>query len=226
MVRGMKKFSSERDFTNLKVLKLFEADRYTPDIQIPNSKNKLHAMQAVYMSALRLFDIQGFEETTIAEIASKSGLDQEVIYSYFPSKESIVALPLGYLGRSLSSFVRTADPSLTPLEALGDGIIRLFEELSRSRNLYEALNLGYRVVNKTPSLRELNLARRSQLYIVAWKALLQRGVDPDDQVLRAAASGIVACSLATMFSWLEANMSFDLVDLTKSAFSVLTYEFR
>lgn len=226
MVRGMKKFSSERDFTNLKVLKLFEADRYTPDIQIPNSKNKLHAMQAVYMSALRLFDIQGFEETTIAEIASKSGLDQEVIYSYFPSKESIVALPLGYLGRSLSSFVRTADPSLTPLEALGDGIIRLFEELSRSRNLYEALNLGYRVVNKTPSLRELNLARRSQLYIVAWKALLQRGVDPDDQVLRAAASGIVACSLATMFSWLEANMSFDLVDLTKSAFSVLTDEFR
>lgn len=226
MVRGMKKFSSERDFTNLKVLKLFEADRYTPDIQIPNSKNKLHAMQAVYMSALRLFDIQGFEETTIAEIASKSGLDQEVIYSYFPSKESIVALPLGYLGRSLSSFVRTADPSLTPLEALGDGIIRLFEELSRSRNLYEALNLGYRVVNKTPSLRELNLARRSQLYIVAWKALLQRGVDPDDQVLRAAASGIVACSLATMFSWLEANMSFDLVDLTKSAFSVLTNEFR
>lgn len=226
MVRGMKKFSSERDFTNLKVLKLFEADHYTPDIQIPNSKNKLHAMQAVYMSALRLFDIQGFEETTIAEIASKSGLDQEVIYSYFPSKESIVALPLGYLGRSLSSFVRTADPSLTPLEALGDGIIRLFEELSRSRNLYEALNLGYRVVNKTPSLRELNLARRSQLYIVAWKALLQRGVDPDDQVLRAAASGIVACSLATMFSWLEANMSFDLVDLTKSAFSVLTDEFR
>lgn len=222
----MKKFSRERDFPNATVLKLFEVDRYSGDIQAANSKNKLHAMQAVYLSALRLFDIQGFEETNIAEIASKSGVDQEFIYSYFPSKESIVSLPLGYLGRSLSSLVRTADASLTPLEALGDGIIRLFEELSRSSNLYEALNLGYRVVNKTPSLGELNLARRSQLYIVAWRALLQRGVDPDDQVLRAAASGIVACSLATMFSWLEANMSFDLVELTKSAFSILTEEFR
>lgn len=222
----MKKSSRERDFSNATILTLFAADQYPADIQVANSKNKLHAMQAVYLSALRLFDIQGFEDTTILEIAAKSGVDQEVIYSYFPSKESIVAVPLGYLGRSLSSFVRTADASLTPLEALGDGIIRLFDELSRSPNLSEALNLGYRVVNRTPSLRELNLARRSQLYIVAWKALLQRGVDPDDQVLRAAASGIVACSLATMFSWLEANMSFDLVDLTKSAISILTEEFR
>lgn len=226
MVRGMKKSSHERDFQNTTVLKLFDADRYPYDIQSGNSKNKLHAMQAVYLNALRLFDSQGFDDTTIEEIATKSGVVEEVIDSYFPSKESIVAVPLGYLGRSLSSYVRTADASLTPLEALGEGIIRLFEELSRSSNLYEALNLGYRVVNRTPSLRELNLARRSQLYIVAWKALLQRGVDPDDQVLRAAASGIVACSLATMFSWLEANMSFNLVELTKSAISILTEEFR
>lgn len=188
-------------------------------------RNKLHTLRAIYLSALDLFDRQGFENTTVEEIAQGAGVTQRTLFNYFPTKESIVSFPIGYLARSLSSLVRTAESKFTPLEALGDGIIKLFQELERSTSLQNALLLGYKVVNNTPSLGELNLARRSQLYLLAWKALLERGVDPNDQVLRAASSGIVACSLATMFSWLDADMEFSLVDLTKSAFSIMRYEF-
>lgn len=188
-------------------------------------RNKLHTLRAIYQGALELFDKQGFNGTTVEEIALAAGITQRTLFNYFPTKESIVSFPLGYLGRSLSSLVRTAEPSLSPLEALGDGILRLFDEVYRTPSLHNALLLGYNVVTKTPSLVELNFARRSQLYLVAWKALLERGVDPDDQILRAASSGIVACALATMFSWLESDMQFPLVNLTRSAFEVLSKEF-
>lgn len=189
------------------------------------AQNKLHTLRAIYQSALELFDKQGFDNTTVEEIALAAGITQRTLFNHFPTKESIVSFPLGYLGRSLSSLVRTAEPSLSPLEALGDGILRLFDEVSRTPSLYNALMLGYKVVNKTPSLGDLNFARRSQLYLVAWKALLERGVDPDDQILRAASSGIVACALATMFSWLEVDMEFPLANLTRSAFGILSTEF-
>lgn len=192
---------------------------------VRRDKNRLHTMRAIYESALELFDQKGFEKTSIDEIAFNAGVSRRVLLTYFPTKESIAGLPLGYLGRSLSSLVRTADKSMTPLQALSESIVRLFEEVSKTASLYESVTLGYKVVNKTPSLGELNLSRRSQLYLVAWKALLERGVDPDDQVLRAAAAGIVACSLASLFAWLEANKSFDLVELTKSAVALLLSEF-
>lgn len=201
----------------------------TPDAELismgKRERNKLHTLRAIYQSALFLFDKQGFDNTTVEEIAVGAGVTQRTLFNYFPTKESIVSFPLGYLGRSLSSRVRTADVSLNPLEALGDGIIQLFDEVSRTPSFSNVLRLGYKVVNSTPSLGELNLARRSQLYLVAWKALLERGVDPDDQTLRAASSGIVACSLASMFSWLEADMQFSLVDLTKSAFAIMSQDF-
>ncbi|NNN19675.1 MAG: TetR family transcriptional regulator [Acidimicrobiaceae bacterium] len=187
-------------------------------------RNKLHTLRAIYQSALYLFDRQGFDHTTVEDIAIGAGVTQRTLFNYFPTKESIVSFPLGYLGRSLSSLVRTADPKLSPLEALADGILSLFDEVSRTPSLSNALRLGYNVVNRTPSLGELNLARRSQLYMVAWKALLERGVDPDSQTLRAASSGIVACSLASMFSWLEADMSFSLTELTKSAFAIMSHD--
>ncbi len=187
-------------------------------------RNKLHTLRSIYQSALYLFDMQGFDRTTVDDIALRAGVTPRTLFNYFPTKESIVSFPLGYLGRSLSSLVRTADPSLNPLEALADGIIKLFHEVSRTPSLSNALRLGYKVVNNTPSLGELNLARRSQLYLVAWKALMERGVDPDSQSLRAASSGIVACSLATMFSWLEADMNFSLVDLTRSAFAIMSQD--
>ncbi len=187
-------------------------------------RNKLHTLRAIYQSALFLFDKQGFDNTKVEEIALAAGVTQRTLFNYFPTKESIVSFPLGYLGRSLSSRVRTADVSLNPLDALADGIIQLFDEVSRTPSFSNVLRLGYKVVNTTPSLGELNLARRSQLYLVAWKALLERGVDPDDQSLRAASAGVVACSLASMFSWLEADMRFSLVDLTKSAFLIMSQD--
>ncbi len=187
-------------------------------------RNKLHTLRAIYQSALQLFDAQGFDNTTVEEISTSAGVTQRTLFNYFPTKESIVSFPLGYLGRSLSSRVRTASVSLSPLEALAEGILQLFEEVSKTPSLSNALKLGYKIVNSTPSLGELNLARRSQLYMVAWKALLERGVEPDDQTLRAASSGIVACSLASMFSWLEADMRFSLVELTRSALSIMSQD--
>lgn len=221
----LEQFNNSENGSNTPVLRLISMPERGRVSVVRRDKNRLHTMRAIYESALELFDQKGFEKTSIDEIAFNAGVSRRVLLTYFPTKESIAGLPLGYLGRSLSSLVRTADKSMTPLQALSESIVRLFEEVSKTASLYESVTLGYKVVNKTPSLGELNLSRRSQLYLVAWKALLERGVDPDDQVLRAAAAGIVACSLASLFAWLEANKSFDLVELTKSAVALLLSEF-
>jgi AcrR family transcriptional regulator len=65
-------------------------------------------------TALRLFREQGFEQTTIRDVAKAAGLSLGAAYYYFTSKEAIVAAYYDYvqqehLARSRDAFARTPD---------------------------------------------------------------------------------------------------------------------
>ena len=46
--------------------------------------------QNLYGTALRLFEENGYEETTLREIARSAGVSPGLLYRYFPSKRSVV----------------------------------------------------------------------------------------------------------------------------------------
>jgi len=66
-------------------------------------------------TALRLFRERGFEETTMREIASASGLSLGAAYHYFPSKEAIVFAYYEHLQERHAVEARLALAGLTDL---------------------------------------------------------------------------------------------------------------
>ena len=54
------------------------------------TSNKLPTRERLLRSALDLFTRNGYEQTTVAEIAAAAGVSQMTFFRYFPSKQAVV----------------------------------------------------------------------------------------------------------------------------------------
>src|SRR5215467_11285087 len=66
-------------------------------------KRKKRAL--VYDAAISLFDRQGFEKTTVDEIAEAAGISRRSFFRYFASKDDLLADTIVDYGRSLVNAV-------------------------------------------------------------------------------------------------------------------------
>src|SRR5258708_35242601 len=53
-------------------------------------RKKQKTKAAIQRAALRLFKRQGYEETTVEQIAAAADISESTFFNYFPSKENVV----------------------------------------------------------------------------------------------------------------------------------------
>src|ERR1700694_4306632 len=53
-------------------------------------RKKLKTRESIQRTALRLFEKQGYEETTIEQIAAAAEISPSTFFNYFPTKEDVV----------------------------------------------------------------------------------------------------------------------------------------
>lgn len=68
------------------------------------------ARQRILTSALRLFGSQGYEETTMRDIAAEAGYSPGLTYRYFAGKEELVMMLYQHLAEELDSYTRSLPP--------------------------------------------------------------------------------------------------------------------
>lgn len=91
-------------------------------------------------AALRLFRQQGFETTTMREVAEASALSLGAAYHYFPSKEAIVLAYYDRVQDAHAARVRAALPALSSARArLAETLHAKLEILAHDRPLMGAL---------------------------------------------------------------------------------------
>ncbi|SOD61558.1 transcriptional regulator, TetR family [Streptomyces zhaozhouensis] len=126
-------------------------------------------------AALDLFETQGFERTSVAQIAGAAGLKERSFYRYFPDKREVL-----FAGDALEAHlvaqVEASDPGLAPIEVLltalgtAEGIFRPREFLLRRG----------RVIAANPALAERDLIKLAAVADALASALERRGVEPGE----------------------------------------------
>ncbi|GAA2610251.1 TetR family transcriptional regulator [Dactylosporangium fulvum] len=169
-------------------------------------------------AALKLLAFQGFEETTIDQMAAAAGVSRRTFFRYFQSKEDVIIEFLSDLGRKLSDAL-AARPESEPPELAVQNALRVFTDTfwdhpEKSRRLAE-------VTICTPSLLARYLERQA-----GWKATLtaelarRMHVDPSSDVRPAI---IVAVSFAAfdtaLTRWVESDATEDLTTLVETCFA-------
>jgi AcrR family transcriptional regulator len=172
--------------------------------------------------AMRLFLEQGFEKTTVEQIAAEAGLSRTSFFRYFAAKEDVVLGHLEELGQRVLDGL-TARPAAEPAwEALRHAFDLLIEE---GDVLPEQGLTMSRMLHDTPSLKARQLGKQ-----LGWQDLLAPEVarrlgipseapDPRPRAMVAAALG---CLNAAADVWTATGGAVPLPDLLDQAMSALT----
>ena len=124
------------------------------------ARKKEHTRRALVTAALELFDANGYDRTTVAQIAAGADVATRTFFGYFPSKEAVLFADTDEWSALALAVVDSRRPVDRPAEVLASVLARLFDEAGRlSRSGGRMLPLRLRLILTVPGLRGVALHR-------------------------------------------------------------------
>jgi AcrR family transcriptional regulator len=180
-------------------------------------RKKQKTRESIQRTALRLFEKQGYEETTIEQIAEAVEISPSTFFNYFPTKEDVVLYDAYDPVAVRLLLERPKDEPLSVgLRKVLEGLAAAFERdqqmiLARGRLFVEVPELRARMWDEIERTQEL----------VA-KLLAERtGRRPDDFELRVTARVVLSGVLEATLEWMRSNGRRSLVELINRALDVV-----
>lgn len=133
-------------------------------------------------AAMALYREQGFDRTTVAEIAERAGLTERTFFRHFSDKREVLFWGAQALQDLLVTTVLAAPDSATPIEAVtlaleaASDVFGARRELSRQRQ---------RIIDASTELQERELIKLASLAEALALALRQRGISVATSALSA-----------------------------------------
>lgn len=145
--------------------------------------------------ALDLFEVQGFEHTTVAQTAAAAGVTQMTFFRHFPAKEQLLLDdpydPL--IAEAVAGQPRTLDP----LSRAVRGLRQAWNQLSEPEG--DVVRRRVRIVARTPALRAAVWRNNAETEELIVDQLVRDGAQP--LRARAAAGAVLAALMAALFEW-------------------------
>lgn len=149
----------------------------------PDSLGRLEA------AALALFAEQGFDRTTVAQIAQKAGFTERTFFNHFADKREVLfGLSLAFQEGILREIAGCGD-TVPPLEAVVSALQTVGTEMFEQRRA--AVTRRHGIIDANPELQERELRKYAALTEAIARALHQRGLDSEVALLTATAAMVV-----------------------------------
>jgi AcrR family transcriptional regulator len=149
------------------------------------SRWKPDAAGRLIKAAITLFDQQGYEETTVADIAAAAGLTKRTFFRYFADKREVLFSGSEELVHLWLEAVAAAPADADPLAAATAGFDPVAEMFVER---HEFAQMRARIIDSNPELQERELIKLQNLAGSIKSALIDRGVPHNAAILAAQAS--------------------------------------
>ena len=182
-----------------------------------------HPADGPVAAAIRLLAGQGFDATSVEELAEASGMSRSTFFRRFGSKEDVVFADHERILRQVTD--RLAHSRLEPLAAVADAAMLVFEHHLRNR---ETSRARYGLLQAVPSLRDRELVtshRYEREFLNHLHAALPREGRREYTAV-AFAAAVVAVHNAFLREWLRAPASEDADVLDEERTAALASELR
>lgn len=163
-------------------------------------RKKAKTRAAIQHEALRLFRLQGYERTTMEEIAEAAEVSPSTLFRYFPSKEALVLTddydPL------IIEACRSQPADLGPVQAIRRGLRSVFEAVSAEElaDMRDRAELGLSV----PGLRAAMLDQLAQAIGQLTAVVAERAGRPaDDFSIGTIAGAMLGVMIAAELYWVD-----------------------
>jgi len=132
------------------------------------------ARQRLVLAAVDLFTEQGYDETTVAQIAERAGVTKSTFFRHFPDKRELLVAGQESMCRLLSEGIAEAPDGASPMVAVAAALERASSMMGPDNR-----ELGPRIkaaVAASTELQERDALKTVSLAAAMTAALLARGV--------------------------------------------------
>jgi AcrR family transcriptional regulator len=161
----------------------------------PNARERLED------AALDLFVENGYEETTVAQIADRAGMNRATFFRHFADKREVLFGGEDVLARLFAEAIRAAPPGATLTECLQAALAAAGTAMTPQQRAKAARRRLVAAANS--ELQERGLLKRARITQSVAAALRERGTDELTARL-GAETGMLAFTVA-FERWMNAN---------------------
>ncbi|MFS8203640.1 TetR/AcrR family transcriptional regulator [Streptomyces sp. CWNU-52B] len=147
------------------------------------------ARERLVMAAVDLFTEQGYDATTVAQIAERAGVTKSTFFRHFPDKRELLVAGQEALSRLLTEGIAEAPGDASPLDAVAAGLERASSAMGpMNRELAPRLKAA---IAASTELQERDALKSVSLAAAVTAALVARGT-PEPTAALAGELGILA----------------------------------
>ena len=180
-------------------------------------RKKAKTRAAIQRHALRLFEEQGYEDTTVEQIAEAAEVSPSTFFRYFPTKEEVVLYD--DLDPILFAAFEAQPAELNPIQAMRRALREVFGGAT-SAEVDQQWERG-RLIFSVPELRMRVLDQLSDTLQESAEMIARRvGRRPDDFAVHIYAGTIVGALLSAMLVGLKDTQA-DLIELMDASLAYL-----
>jgi AcrR family transcriptional regulator len=176
-----------------------------------------NARERLVRAALDLFTEQGYDATTVNEIADRAGLTKTTFFRHFPDKREVLFAGQDVHARLLADAITAAPSTATPLKTVGAALDALAATFTNDRREFSARLLP--VIAGNSELQERAVFKHVGLAGAVTDALHKRGV-PEPTASLAAELGMRAFDRA-FGQWADPASQQTLTELARHALDEL-----
>ncbi|MEU6799610.1 TetR family transcriptional regulator [Streptomyces neyagawaensis] len=162
-------------------------------------RKKQRTHDALLRAALELFTTQGYEATTVDEIAEAVDVSQRTFFRYFAGKEEAALAIIDLTHEHFVAALRARPAHEAPLEALRNAVLEGWDAMGEAVARIVPVDLflrGYGMIESTPTLLAAHLRRADEAAreieaIVAEREGLDVRADPRPRVAVAVFAGVM-----------------------------------
>jgi AcrR family transcriptional regulator len=163
-------------------------------------RKKAKTRAAIQRHALRLVAAQGYDETTVAQIAEAAEIGESTLFRYFPTKESIFLydeLDAIYLDK-----IRSVPPEIGPVDTIREALTSVINELTPDE--LSTHSVRSQLTLTVPQLRAAVMDEFMKMLDVIAETMATRVERPPDDVgVRALAGASLGVTFAMLLFGIE-----------------------
>jgi AcrR family transcriptional regulator len=186
-------------------------------------RKKIKTRQAIRAATYALIEEQGYDATTIEQIADRAEVSPSTVFRYFPTKEDIVVTDEW-------DPVMTAELRARPGDESWADVLRHVMRTALNLSLAEGpevTRLRARLGVEVPAVRARMMESMAATGRLLREALAERsGLDPDGLELRVFAMSVMGGLMEVSHYWAETGHRDDIRELADRALDVLEHGLR
>lgn len=183
-------------------------------------RKKIQTRQAIRRAAYRLIAEQGYDATTIDQIAAAADVSPSTVFRYFPTKEDIVLTD--EFDEPMAEVLRNRPADEQPLASVRHVIHEMFSLVMHDPKAWAELTMRQALIRDVPALRARSSEGMSATGRLFGSVIAERtGRAADDLQVRVFTAAVSGVMHETGLYWAENGQTEDLLPLLDRTLGML-----